>query len=86
LAEIETFYRLTSAAPPYIILRVKYFSDPEGPTVIAGLLAGIMVGGVVYWFVDRRFSSGNVRWAAPALVLSGTLVAWLWRRRYRRHL
>lgn len=67
--------RLTRATPPYIILRVKYFTDPEGPMLIAGVLAGIIAGGVVYWFVDRRFSSGNFRWAA--LVLAGTLVGWI---------
>ena len=78
--------RLTRATPPYIIPRVKYFTDPEGPTLIAGVLAGIMAGGVVYWFVDRHFSSGNFRWAAPALVLAGALVAWLWQRRSRRRL
>jgi hypothetical protein len=71
---------------PYIIFRVRYFTNPEGPMLIAGALAGIMVGGVIYWFVDRRFSGGNLRWAAPALVLAGILVAWLWRRRSRRHL
>jgi hypothetical protein len=54
---------------------VKYFTDPEGPMLIAGVLAGIIAGGVVYWFVDRRFSSGNFRWAA--LVLAGTLVGWI---------
>jgi len=78
--------RLTRASPPYIILRVKYFTDPEGPMLITAVLAGIIAGGLVYWFVDRRFSSGNFRWAAAAMVLVGTLVGWLWRRRSRRRL
>jgi hypothetical protein len=78
--------RLTHAMPPYIILRVKYFTDPEGPMLVTAILAGIIAGGVVYWFVDRRFSGVSFLWAVPAIVLVGTFVGWLWRRRSRRPL